>query len=170
MRNSILLILSLLSVSVLSKENCTIESIGLEESSNIAEKLYYAGTCHYRNEDYQLSATSWEKLSNLKNVTPEFQDLQIDVLNNLGYLMFFGYGINQNQKQAVSYWVKAVSLGHYESEYHLCHAYADKKQSTYNLPLAKKHCEKALLIYKGMEKPDKEIISMLKKYNGQVNG
>ncbi|WP_444939830.1 sel1 repeat family protein [Microbulbifer sp. ZKSA004] len=170
MRNSILLILVLFSAPVLSKENCGLESIGLEKSSTVAEKLYYTGTCHYRNKDYELSARSWEELSNLKKVDPEFQGLQVDVLNNLGYLKFFGFGIKQDQKLAVSYWAKAVSLGHYESEYHLCHAYADKEQLTYNLAKAKKHCEKALLIYKGMENPDKDIMSTLKKYNAQVNG
>ena len=151
-----------------SQEDCSPESIGLESSSHIIEKLFYSGTCHYRNEEYDLSAKYWGELSELKNVEEEYQELQIDSLNNLGYLKFYGYGIAEDKEAAVSYWKKAILLGHYESEFHLCHAYADKDEPTYNYSLGKKHCEKAFLIYNGMEKPDKEIMASIKKYRSKL--
>ncbi|MCW8930880.1 MAG: sel1 repeat family protein [Gammaproteobacteria bacterium] len=154
---------------VYAKEDCSLSGIELEEESNDAVKLYYTGTCHYRNKDYQMAAKQWKQLSQLNNVPREYEELQINVLNNLGYLMFFGYGVEKKQFEAVDYWQKAVSLGHTESEYHLCHAYADTKESTYNKLKAKQHCSKALLIYNGLEEKDDEILRQIKKYNNQVN-
>lgn len=153
-----------------SGEKCDPKSIGLDEQSDVAEKLFFTGTCHYRNKEYDLSVESWERLSSLRNINPEYEEYQIDVLNNLGYMKFFGYGTLKNQPQAIEYWKKAILMGHHEAEYHLCHAYAEKKESTYHLAKARKHCKKALLIYKGMDEQDMEIIDIIKKYKLQVNG
>jgi TPR repeat protein len=152
-----------------SDEACDLETIGLDENSDIAEQLFFTGTCHYRNKEYDLSVKSWEKLSAFKKINPEYEEHQIDVLNNLGYMKFYGYGTTKDQPQAIVYWKKAILLGHYEAEYHLCHAYADKDESTYHIVKARKHCEKALLIYKGMDEQDKEIIDTIKKYISQIN-
>ena len=154
---------------VMAKEDCSLEGIGLDEETNIAEKLYYTGTCHYRNKDYNKAAKKWQMLGHMKNISAEFEGLQVDVLNNLGFLMFYGYGIEKNQFEAIDYWKKAVLEGHTESEYHLCHAYADIKEPTYNKQKAKKHCSKALLIYKGMDVKDEEILTVLKTYNSKLN-
>lgn len=152
-----------------AKEDCSLEALDLDESSNIAEILFYTGTCHYRNEDYELAVKNWSELSALKNIDPEYEELQIDTLNNLGYMKFFGYGTPEDKDIALDYWKKAVLLGHLESEYHLCHAYADKEEPTYHLAKAQKHCKKALLIYKGMEDPDDEILRQIEEYSSQVN-
>jgi len=149
------------------KEDCSYDGIGFKEEANIAKVYFYTGTCHYRNADYEQSAEEWKKLALLEEVAPEFSDLQIDVLNNLGYLKFFGLGIEENKTEAVSYWEKAVGLGHEESEYHLCHAYADIEQITYAPKKAYSHCQKALMIYSNMEnrQEDNEIAyQQTKKY------
>lgn len=151
-----------------SKEDCSLEALNLSNRSNIAERLFYTGTCHYRNQDYQLSAQAWQQLAEHNAVDREYQELQIDVLNNLGYLMFFGLGIEKNQAKAIEYWKKAISLGQTESEYHLCHAYADRSQPTYDRDNAKIHCKKAILIYRGMQPRDEEILSYIEKYYEQV--
>lgn len=158
------------SLVVIAKEDCSLKGIALDDDAHVSERLFYTGTCHYRNKDYSLSATAWRELAQLKNVPPEYEGYQIDVLNNLGYLLFFGYGLEKNQREAMNYWRQAISLGHTESEYHLCHAYADNEESTYDVFKAKKHCAKALLIYQGMEDPDQEILNQLEAYNSQVNG
>lgn len=160
----------LLSISYpsFSAEDCSDESIGLNESSHIVENLFYRGTCHYRNEEYDLSAKYWSELSELEGVEDKYQEYQIDSLNNLGYLKFFGYGVTEDKESALKYWKKAILLGHYESEYHLCHAYADKDQPTFNYALGKKHCEKAFLIYNGMEDPDHEIMNQIKNYKSEL--
>lgn len=152
-----------------SNENCDLEAIGLDKTSDIAEKLFFTGTCHYRNKEYELSVKNWEMLSSLNNINPAYEEYQIDVLNNLGYMKFFGYGTIKNQIQGIEYWKRAILMGHSEAEYHLCHAYADKNESTYHLAKAKKHCKKALLIYKGMDEQDMEIINIIEKYKLQVN-
>lgn len=168
MKYLILIVPFLLPNFAFSKESCSDEFLGLDNSPHITEKLYYRGTCHYRNEEYDLSAKYWGELSELENVDERYQELQINSLNNLGYLKFYGYGISEDKEGAVSYWKKAISLGHYESEFHLCHAHADKDEPTYNYSLGKKHCEKAFLIYNGMEEPDEEIMSSIKKYRSKL--
>lgn len=148
---------------------CGLEDIGLEHSSNRAEKLFYTGTCHYRNEDYVLAVEKWEELLSLEGIDPEYEELQIDALNNLGFMLFFGYGTEKDKAGAVGYWKSAILMGHEESEYHLCHAYAEKDQPTFHLAKARKHCRKALLIYRGMDDPDEEILQQIKKYNLSVS-
>jgi len=166
---NLLFVLLLLSMAASSKEDCSLEEISLDKNSNIAEQLFYTGTCHYRNEDYGQAVDSWERLSALENLEPEHEELKIDVLNNLGYMMFFGYGTEQNQQKAITYWQQAIIMGHEEAEYHLCHAYADKKEGTYNLHKARQHCKKALLIYRGMEEPDKDILKDINRYLKVIN-
>lgn len=164
----IVIVFLIISFNVYSKESCDEESLGLK-SSEKAEKLFYTGTCHYRNEDYGLAVKNWEKLSALEEVDPELEELTIDVLNNLGYMKFFGFGTAQNQTQAMEYWKKAILMGHEEAEYHLCHAYADRKQSTFHLAKARKHCKKALLIYKGRDIQDDEILEDIQSYLRKIN-
>lgn len=169
MKYLITLVLFLFSYLAFGTEDCSPTAIGLDDSSHISESLYYTGTCHYRNEEYEFSAKYWGELSNLENVEEEYEGLQINSLNNLGYLKFFGYGIDEDKEGAISLWKKAILLGHYESEYHLCHAYADIDQPTFNYTLGKKHCEKAYLIYNGMEEPSEEIMGQINKYRSELN-
>ncbi|MDE1465569.1 hypothetical protein [Spartinivicinus poritis] len=160
-----------LSTIVSGKENCSLEAVGLTSKADIAQKLFYTGTCHYRNKDYEGAAASWEKLSVLEEVNPDYNNLQVDALNNLGYLKFFGYGVNTDKKLAIKFWEKAITLGQYESEYHLCHAYADSDEPTFDVAKAKKHCEKAYFIYNGIENKSegqKEIFELVKKYRASI--
>ncbi len=170
MRYILLILLLIFSLDSISKEKCDLGSIGLDESSSDIEKYFYTGTCHYRNKEYGLSVQNWENLVSLRPVSEEDEELKIDVLNNLGYMKFFGYGIEQSQEAAMSYWRDAILLGHYEAEYHLCHAYADNEQSTYNLAKARKHCEKAKLIYKGKDDSDPDILSDIELYLDKLGG
>ena len=157
------------SVLAIGKEKCDLESIGLDYQSSDIEVYFYTGTCHYRNEDYGLAVKNWEKLSLIKDNSSKDEELKIDVLNNLGYMKFFGFGTPKDQDAAINYWKEAILLGHFEAEYHLCHAYADKNEPTFNLAKAKKHCEKAKLIYKGQDEPDKDILSDIETYLNQIN-
>ncbi len=165
----ILLIIGIfVSSSIYAIEDCSLDALNLSDESNMAEQLFYTGTCHYRNKNYDKAVKTWEQLAKLNLLEQEDQNLQSDVLNNLGYLIFFGLGVERDQSKAISYWKKAITMGQTESEYHLCHAFADKKQSTYNRKRAKKHCHKALLIYRGMEPKDQEILSMIESYYADV--
>ncbi|BFM09976.1 hypothetical protein R50072_01290 [Simiduia litorea] len=153
-----------LSAASFAKEECDPDSVGLNNESSDIEKYFYTGTCHYRNKEYSLSVESWEKLVPLASTSAHDEELKVDVLNNLGYMKFFGFGTDKDQEGAISYWQKAILLGHYEAEFHLCHAYADEKEITYDLSKARKHCEKARLIYKGKDNPDPDITSSIEYY------
>lgn len=81
----------------------------------------------------------------MKPKTSTNEELKVDVLNNLGYMKFFGFGTEKDQRTAMSYWREAILLGHYEAEFHLCHAYVNKEEPTFHLAKARKHCELAFL-------------------------
>ncbi|WP_053094153.1 SEL1-like repeat protein [Cellvibrio sp. pealriver] len=119
------LMLILCSHFVLANEPCSLADIKLTEDSPQAERLFYTGTCHYRNEQYEKSVALWKELSLLDDIPDEYVELQISALSNLGYMLFFGYGVKENKTEAIDYWNRAVALGHTEAEYHLCHAIAD---------------------------------------------
>lgn len=169
MKKLISLILLLSSPFALAGEICSLEEIKLTADSAQEEKLFYTGTCYYRYEQYEKSVALWRELSQLKAVAPEYVELQINVLNNLGYMLFFGYGVDENKAEAIAYWNKAIGLGHTEAEYHLCHAYADSEVSTYNPTKALPHCEKAKLIYQGMEEKNKDEKIILEQINKYLN-
>jgi TPR repeat protein len=154
-------LLSIVTTGVRAEEDCSPAAIGLTDDSGSAERLYYTGTCHFRNEDYLSAAESWAELASLETVGPADFDLQVDVLNNLGYLLFFGQGIDAEPERAVEYWTRAVSLGQIEAEYHLCHALGDEAQPTHDAPRARMHCEKAFLIYRAIDDPSPNAQQML---------
>ena len=149
-------------------EDCGPASIGLDQSSSQIESYFFTGTCHFRNEDYALAVENWEQLSQLRPATVADEELKIDVLNNLGYMKFYGFGTEQQQDDAVTLWQEAIALGHDEAEYHLCHAYADCQQSTYNKSSARMHCRKAYLVYNGQEQPNKKILAKIEFYLEQL--
>ncbi len=169
MKNLISIIALFAAVESFAEEDCSINTVGLDDKSSHIKKYFYTGTCHYRNKDYDLSVKNWEKIPSLKPSSNEDEELKIDVLNNLGYMKFFGYGTSRDQKIAMSYWQEAILLGHYEAEYHLCHAYADRDQSTFNIAKARKHCEKAKLIYKSKEDSDPKILSDIELYIEKIS-
>ena len=83
------LILTLCSHFALANEPCSLADIKLTEDSPQAEKLFYTGTCHYRNEQYEKSVVLWKELSLLDDIPDEYVELQISALSNLGYMLFF---------------------------------------------------------------------------------
>lgn len=152
-----------------AKESCDKGSVGKGKETSEIQEFFYTGTCHYRNEDYGLSVENWEKVASLKPVSSKDEGLKVDVLNNLGYMKFFGYGTSRDETAAVSYWQEAILLGHHEAEYHLCHAYADLNQVTFDLAKARAHCEKARLIYKGKEGSDPLILENIEDYLEKID-
>ena len=154
MKNLFTLIILIFSLSAYSAEKCQIEDAGEELLANDPKCVYFSGTKAFRNKNYELAAKYWEQIILLTPTSYEHLELKIDALNNLGYLLFYGDGINQNQNKAIEYWEKAASMGHLESEFHLCHGYADRNEQTYNKNRALLHCYKAQLIYQGITNPE----------------
>ena len=169
MKNLIVFLVLVAAESCMAVEDCSHEAIGIEPSSTEIEKLFYTGTCHYRNENYPLAVENWEHIAHLDIAGADDEGLKVDVLNNLGYMKFFGYGIKEDKAGALSYWRQAILLGHYESEYHLCHAYADNEQPTFDAAKGRKHCEKARLIYKGKDDSDPEILEQIDYYLEKIS-
>jgi len=152
-------------------ESCSLEEVNLTPDSARVERLFYTGTCHFRKKEYRQSVELWKELVEMTAVGPTEVELQTGALNNLGYMLFFGFGVDEDKAAAVSYWRKAIGLGQIESEFHLCHAFADPDMSTYDPTSAVAHCEKAKLIYQGIKKKtkdDKVILRQIKKYLAQL--
>jgi len=171
MKILVLLLMLFLSPWAVADDSCPLEELKLSPQSPLAERLFYVGTCHYRNKEYRQSVELWKELTELDGIEPAQVELQIDALNNLGYMLFFGYGVDEDKHEALSYWNKAIGLGHTEAEYHLCHAYADVGVSTYDAVRAISHCQKAELLYRGMRKKhshERAMLRDIKKYLKQL--
>ena len=158
--------------NLVAGESCDPNDLNLPSSTIHPEHLFYVGTCNYRNKNYSKAARLWEKLLSIKGIDSEYHELQVSAHNNLGYLLFYGLGVKQNKIEALNHWNKAISLGHTESEFHLCHAYADTEELTYDPAKARLHCSKAELIYKGIEERDEiqeDILAIIRKYQNQLS-
>ena len=152
--------LLLLSTRALS-EPCPLASVGEEFPESHPICLFYSGTDHFRNNRMAQASSSWDRLLQLESYPDEYTDLRVDSLNNIGYLYFYGLGVETDKHQALKNWKEAVSLGHSESEYHLCHAYADRDQSTFDRVAAEEHCTRALDAYLSIEEPDDDDLAVL---------
>jgi len=133
---------------------------------------FYQGTAAYRDDDFALAAKHWKDLIALKCVPADEKHLQIDAYNNLGFLYFQGLGVKANKPAALDYWTYASNSGNEESSYHLCHAYADRKQPTYSPVLGKQHCAEALRRYRLLKNTDddiKTIIEQIKTHLRKLN-
>ncbi len=164
MKTILLIIVFLFSSTISAEEACTIEELDLKQDSTIEDVIYYTGTCNFRNKSYQKAAHNWEKLINMK-IAPEQLELQVSAMNNLGFLYYMGWGVKENVNTAVKYWKRAISFGHIEAEYHLCHSYSNKKLSVYNTQLARMHCNKAQLLYEALNNKNKDEQEILDEIN-----
>lgn len=171
MRVLTIIALLLFAPNVLAKESCDPKDLNLVSDPMHPAHLFYVGTCNYRNGDYEDAAKQWRALVTIESIDSKYHELQVSAHNNLGYLLFFGYGLDENKTEALDHWDKAISLGHTESEYHLCHAYGDIGVSTYDPVKAQLHCEKAELIYKGIENRDEDqetILKSIREYRNKL--
>lgn len=141
---------------------------GLEkEAASSPSCLFYQGTGAYRDEDFELAAKHWKALIALKSVPADKKHVQIDAYNNLGFLYFQGMGVKANKPAAIDYWTYASNSGNEEAAYHLCHAYADRKEPTYSPVLGKQHCAEALRRYgllKTTDNDHKTIVKQIKTH------
>ena len=154
----------------ITESMCTLEGLTSLSASH-PRCLYFTGTDHYRNERWADAVASWTAVLALGDLPREDAKLRIDSLNNLGYMYFFGFGIGEDKPRALAYWTDAVAMGHRESEYHLCHAYADRQQPTYDPQKARQHCGRAEAFYEAISDPDPEELNILegiREYQSQL--
>ena len=58
--------------------------------------LFYTGTDHFRNERMAEAVESWLALLDLQSISAEYENFRIDALNNLGFMFFYGLGIEED--------------------------------------------------------------------------
>ena len=152
-------------------DSCPEPGIGDDLPADHPACLYYTGTWHYRNERMEQAATSWSGLVGRDDLGGEYDELRTNALNNLGYLRFYGLGLEEDKTAAIGLWREAVSLGHDESEFHLCHAYGDANEPTYNAVRARRHCRRADAIYSALPEPDEDdraVLEIIREYRAIV--
>ena len=138
----IILSTSLISSISFAKEDCRIAPLQMQDEPRLVQD-FFIGNCHYRNQDYARAATQWNKVLNTAPPSGPFNEMQINSMNNLGFLLFNGLDIKPDQQKALSLWHKASKAGQAESTYHLCHAYARPDTPQFNTIKAKIYCNKA---------------------------
>jgi hypothetical protein len=161
-----LILLAFLTTNALGATTCPLEELK-DISADTPECYFYIGTAAYRAKDFEKAATYWKELIGLNLVPIEVEHLKVEAYNNLGYLYFFGKGVPINKMAAIEYWTYAMKSGNEESAYHLCHAYADKKEPMYNPKVALGYCKEGIRRYALLKEWDiqiKEIVGELQKY------
>lgn len=136
---------------------------------NDPECYFYSGTAAFRAEDYEKAASFWKSLIGLKSVPVEAQHLKVSAYNNLGFLYFFGHGVETNKKAAIEYWSYAMKSGNEESAYHLCHAFAEKKEPTYNPKVALGYCTEGLRRYGLLKERDGQLDEIVRELLAYVH-
>ena len=75
---------------------------------------YDLGVDAYVAKQYDEAAQHWERA---------IAEGHFDARNNLGYLLFRGLGVEQDQARAIALWRESAMAGHSESAWHLGQAY-----------------------------------------------
>ena len=161
-----LLLMISCSGNVMAEERCQLKELESVSASH-PECLFYSGTAAFREENYSEAAHFWKTLISTQSIPIEYEHLKISAYNNLGYLYFFGHGVTPNKKAAIEYWMHATKAGNEEAPYHLCHAYAEEKEPSYNPGRALGFCKEALRRYELLEEHSEgteEIVRQLKRY------
>jgi len=82
-------------------------------------------------------------------------------------------GVAVNKAAAIGHWQFATKSGNEESAYHLCHAYADRKEAGYAPELTRGYCKEAPRHYGLLKERDPEfdiIESHIHKYLNGLDG
>lgn len=128
---------------------------------------FYLGTSAYRIQNFAQAAMHWKRLVAVKPVPADQQHYRLSAYNNLGFLYFLGKGVKTNKPAALKYWHFASKLGHEESTYHLCHAYAEADEPSYDPVLAREYCAEGLRRYKrvkGTQDWDEEVVAQIQSH------
>jgi len=129
--------------------------------------LFFRGTQSFRDQRYASAFANWQAIVDLGDVPVELERYKSGAYNNLGFLYFMGWGVDRDRNRAVNYWKLATKLGDAESEYHLCHAYGDSAEPSYNPSVALGYCKEALRRYtesKERTGNDEKIVEQLNRY------
>jgi len=149
-------------------EMCTLEKLK-SVAANSPECYFYSGTTRFRDGNYSEAAASWTKLIKLQSVSVDLEHLKTSAYNNLGFLYFTGKGLTKDKKLAIKYWNYATEAGNEEAGYHLCHAYADKREPTYNPKTALGYCKEALRRYSQLQNSNEDNSEIVRQINSYLS-
>jgi tetratricopeptide (TPR) repeat protein len=79
-----------------------------------AETPYNLGVAAYKKRNYSEAVAQWTKSVASGNT---------EAMNNLGYLLYNGYGVDKDIDRAIKLWRVASEAGESESQWHLGRAY-----------------------------------------------
>lgn len=130
--------------------------------STHTECYFYKGTRHFRAEEYSAALKEWLVIVDKTDIPIELEHFRANAQNNIGFLYYMGWGVEQNSKTAIEYWLPAAKAGHHEAAYHLCHAYADAGNQ-----LALGYCREALRRYNNggsSDSEDSEVVAQIREY------
>ena len=88
---------------------------------------YNLGVTAFQAKDYAGAYQHWSAVANAGN---------LNALNNLGYLIYYGLGTPAQPQRAITLWRSAAEHGQSESQWHLGNAYADGIGVDRDLPTA----------------------------------
>jgi TPR repeat protein len=83
-------------------------------ASRPSESSYNLGVEAYKKRNYSEAARQW---------TSSVGNGDIEAMNNLGYLLYNGYGVVKDTDRAVQLWKVAAEAGESEAQWHLGAAY-----------------------------------------------
>jgi len=78
------------------------------------DSAYNRGVDAYKRKDYAEALTQWSAAVTRGN---------IDAMNNLGYLLYYGHGVTRAPQDGVQLWRVAAFAGQSEAQWHLGKAY-----------------------------------------------
>jgi TPR repeat protein len=78
------------------------------------ETPYNLGVAAYKRRNYSEAAKQWTK---------SVASGDIEAMNNLGYLIYNGYGVDKDTRRAIQLWRVAAEAGESEAQWHLGNAY-----------------------------------------------
>lgn len=170
--NTLRLLLSTLMIAAtansVAAEMCMLEQLK-SVTSNSPVCYFYSGTSSFREGKHSDAATSWIKLVNLQSVPVDLEHLKTSAYNNLGFLYFMGKGVTKDKALAIKYWNYAADTGNEEAEYHLCHAYAEKREPTYNPRTALGYCKEALRRYRQLPKSENDSSEIVRQITNYIS-
>jgi Sel1 repeat len=91
------------------------------------ETPYNLGVVAFKKRDYSEAASQWTKA---------VAHGDTEAMNNLGYLLYNGYGVDKDIDRAVKLWRDAAVQGESESQWHLGRAHETGIGAERNLPIA----------------------------------
>ena len=99
---------------------------------DLLECQFALGRAAYGREDYKQAAEHWQKVVEMRPKSEHDKVIVAVAYGTLGYLFYYGKGVNIDRERSVRLYKTAVRLGDLESRQHLGFAFSDKTNDFYD--------------------------------------